>query len=114
MNAKEEKKLGDGLRDAIASVPPESALSVERFLEHFIRAAGGTEEFARLAWAEFVAAKPGSIVRSRMVEMYIRALKFTEGRVEPEDPGMLSEEDLRRKIEEKLAALAGRPDARPA
>src|SRR5262245_29850995 len=80
---------------------------------HFFRVAGGPRQVAQMLYDEFMHGRPGSLVRQRILDMVLRAVK--EGaRLSPPPPelGILSEEDLLRELslaagDVPLSTLAG-------
>lgn len=61
---------------------------------YFFKAAGGVKAVATLLYEEFVAAKPGSLIRQRIMELVLRNARHVSERLSPDDMGMLSEADL--------------------
>lgn len=88
-------------------------------IEHFIGFAGGTQAFAKMLWDEWLTQKPGSIARQRILELITRTWRMSEIRAGGnEDLGLLSEEDLERELDRRLAKLTegarGQEEATPA
>ena len=71
---------------------------------HFITKVGGMRALAGLLAEEFRAAQPGSVVRQRILDMILRALKFANERSGPGDDLSLMEEG---EIERNLEGLLG-------
>jgi hypothetical protein len=93
---------------AIGHRPP----TVEEFLEHFFRAAGGPKLVAKMLFTEFQSAKPGSMLRTRVLEMVVRALRYNEGKDKTVEMGLLSDDDLDDMIDQKMNNLAARDDVK--
>lgn len=93
----------------ISQRPP----TLEEFLELFFTAAGGAKAVAAMLFTEFHAARPGSLLRTRVLEMVVRAMKHTEGKDKTVEMGLLSDDDLDREVEQRLESLNARtPDAK--
>lgn len=74
-----------------------------RFLSAFFRQAGGEEAVAVMMYDEFVNAKPGSIVRQRILDMILRSTRTLQAdTLDMDDLGVLSEEDLQRELDRIL------------
>lgn len=79
--------------DAGAQVPHLSEL-VERFYEMV----GGPRGFAQLLHEEWLAAKPGSMQRARIMEMILRMHGSIKDLTTKDELGFLSEDDLVREM----------------
>lgn len=82
---------------------------------HFFHAAGGMEKMAKLLYQEFLGAKEGGLMRQRILNMVLMAVKFANERNPGHDDlGLLSEEDLERegaKVFENFLSLSGENNA---
>lgn len=83
-----------------------------KLVTHFFHQAGGEREVAKMLYREFVDAQEGSIVRQRILDMVLRALKFTNEQDPPEDDlGILSDADLDRELNEIVGELSDGSEA---
>src|SRR5262245_57838514 len=75
--------------------------------EHFVNIAGGPQAMAKMLFVEWNAAKPGSLVRSRILDLVTRVWKFsTDSLRGAGDLGILSEDDIDRLLDDKLRSMA--------
>jgi hypothetical protein len=73
---------------------------------HFFAQAGGPRQVAKMLFDEFIAAKQGSVVRQRILDMILRVTRFANEKNAPRDDlGMLSEDDLAREFQTAMAGL---------
>lgn len=79
--------------------------TVEEFLEHFFNAAGGPKLVAKMLYTEFLSARPGSMLRTRVLEMIVRALKYNEGKDKTVEMGLLDDNDLESMIQTRMQSL---------
>lgn len=91
------------VREAIQS--PTVRPSLDSFVDHFFVLAGGPEAVAAMLYDEFSAAKPGSVIRQRIMESVLRSLSKTDASKNREDMGPLSDEDLDNYLAEREQAI---------
>lgn len=84
----------------------------EDLAAHFFAAAGGTAAVAKLLHDEFMAAKPGGMLRQRILDMVLRSAKYGSEKAAPLDPGMLDDQDLERELLDLLGKVAGKEERR--
>jgi hypothetical protein len=73
---------------------------------HFFAHAGGPRQVSKMLFDEFVAAKQGSVVRQRILDMILRVTRFANEKNAPRDDlGMLTEDDLQREFEAAMAEI---------
>lgn len=70
---------------------------------HFFSAAGGTRAIAKMLYDEFTAARQGSMIRQRILDMVLRSAKYASEKSPAVDVGMMTDADL----EAELEALVG-------
>ncbi len=79
-----------------------------RLVMHFFGQAGGESGVAKLLFDEFAAAKTGSIVRQRIMDLIIRALKTSNELVGVDhDLSHLTEEEIDRELDSLIEKEAG-------
>jgi hypothetical protein len=71
-------------------------------VERFIRRVGGADGLAKMLYDEYQEAKPGSLLRQRILDMALRAWGKVEGARGADDLGMLDDADLERLIQQRL------------
>lgn len=100
------KKLSGLLSEVVKGRVNEPRLA--EVSSHFFAIAGGPKRVAQLLYEEFVASKPGSIIRQRILDMILRMTKFANERSggDLDDLSQLSEDDLRNNLAEVLKDLA--------
>ncbi len=100
-----KKRIPDGVKKAIAQGA--EAPRMEDVVAHFFHAVGGPRAFARVLHEEFMSAKPGSLIRSRVLDMVLRSLKFSNERA-PNlgDLSLMGDEDLARAAEEIMGRMS--------
>lgn len=98
-------RVPDGVKRAIAQGA--DAPRMEDVVAHFFHAVGGPRAFASILEEEFRSAKPGSLIRSRVLDMVLRSLKFSNERA-PNlgDLSLMGDEDLARTAEELINRMA--------
>ncbi len=111
MSSARERAAADANR-LLTLATSHKAPTVEEFLEHFFGAAGGPKAVAKMLFAEFAGAKPGSLLRTRVLEMVVRALRYNEGKDKVVEMGLLSDEDIDAMIEQRMANMQGRDDVK--
>lgn len=83
--------------------PPDLA----RLTACFFQVAGGERAVAKMLYEEFAAAGEGSVVRQRILDMILRATRFTTERMHSvEELGQLSDDDLERELNLVMEDLA--------
>lgn len=101
-----KQKVPPRVKDAIRGEFKEPSLA--DLASHFFACAGGTKAVARMLFDEFAAAKQGSIIRQRILEMVLRVTKAADDKMGPAaDLGMLTEADLEAEIEAILGRASG-------
>lgn len=79
--------------------------------EHFVQVAGGPRQVARMMYQEWLAAREGSVVRARILDLLTRVWRFaSESQPRVDDLGVLTEADLERELGDLLGS-AGVTDA---
>jgi hypothetical protein len=74
-------------------------------VERFVRLNGGTDGLAKMLTLEYAEAKPGSLLRQRILDMILRCWKYLDEKTgHIEELGILSDEDLDREFEKRLKA----------
>lgn len=97
-------------KESLSGAAP--APTTEGLVIEFMRQAGGSKRFAKMLYHEFTAATPGSITRQRILEAIMRGMaKIDADRNPLANLGHLSDADLDRLIEEKMAAVQAARDA---
>lgn len=86
----------------------------EGLLSAIIEAWGGTGALANSIVAEFRAAKPGSMVRQRSVELVCRLVSQHSDVAKPASPEQLSDEELHRQLAAVLPELKAQVEHRDA
>ena len=100
----EEKKVPEIVKQAIRGGIKEPQLA--EIAAHFFQRAGGARAVARLLYEEFTAARPGSIIRQRILDMILRVTKFAnEKSVKPDDLGLLNDDDLETELTEAIKSV---------
>lgn len=80
---------------------------VAEILGHFVQLCNGARGFAVMLFEEYHAAKPGSIMRSRLLAPILQALwKVNEKDEGPTDLGLLTDDDLEARANELAARMA--------
>jgi hypothetical protein len=80
---------------------------------HFIHLAGGMRSIAKLIFDEYNTAAPGSVMRLRYLEMILQAVRFAnQHNPQSTDRGLISDEDLDRRIKEQLGEMISKIEAR--
>jgi len=98
-------KVPDRVRRAIAGDDRDPQLA--ELVNWFFKVAGGPRQVARLMYEEYAAARPGSLIRQRLLETILRALRVVNEKEAPAaELGLLTEEDLAA----EAAELLERPD----
>lgn len=92
------------------------AASNDSIVSHFIDMCGGARAFAKKMFDQYMDPGCSPMVKSRILEMLLRCLKFAEGKRRADDDfGLLSEADLDREIDRRIAQFASKgDDATPA
>jgi hypothetical protein len=75
--------------------------------EHFFQRVGGPKEFAKLMYDELCQSKAGGMIRARILDIIIQALKFVNMKEPPlDDLTTLSDEDIDRELEIQTLKVA--------
>lgn len=84
-----------------------SNVSMVEVAEHFFQRVGGAKEFAKLLYDELCATKAGGMIRARILDIIMQAVKFINTTTPPvEDLAMFSDEDLERELEIQTLKVA--------
>lgn len=87
-------------------VEPTTLPHVSTVLEHVMTMFGGSEGYARCVMAEFLASKPGSTQRQKLLDMVLRLTsKVTDSGAARVPLKHLSDEDLNREITRRLKVV---------
>ncbi len=75
-------------------------------VEKFIRLSGGANGIAKMLHTEYHAAKEGSLLRQRVLDMILKTWKYVdESQGQLDDLGSLDDEDLERILKDRLQGL---------
>ena len=97
-----EKVVVEFLRQAAAA--PAAAPRLGDLASHFFESAGGPRAVAQMLYDEFAAARPGSLIRQRILDLVLKCVRFEhETNPRPTDLAGLSEADLNRELVDVLA-----------
>lgn len=77
---------------------------------HFVDIAGGPREMAKLLWQEYQKAAAGSLNRSRILQIVLQMMKDGDDGAGAGDLTNMTEEDLRRELEERVRGEAARAE----
>jgi hypothetical protein len=92
------------LKDMVAA--PQVRPTLGAIADHFFAQIGGPEAFAKHLADDFQAALPGSLARTKIIDIVARVLKNEDDKHGlGDDLGVLSDEDLLREIERREALL---------
>jgi hypothetical protein len=101
--AKVSRETFDEAMEAVAK-----SASNEQIIAHFLDMCGGARAFAKMMHTQYMDPMCTPMVKSRVLEMLLRSLKFAEGKRRTDDDlGLLSDEDLDREINAAIAKAAG-------
>src|SRR5215471_19154618 len=86
--------------------------SLADLVSHFFHVAGGPKQVAKMLYEEFVAAREGSLIRQRILDMMLRATRAVNDKSGAgSDLGLLTAEDLDRELAELMCeAQDGEPE----
>lgn len=85
---------------------------VAELASHFMAACGGPKALAKMMLVEFLAAKPGSIIRQRTLDTILRVTaQANQDLGSMDDMDMMSVEDLERELKRVIADLPEADDA---
>ncbi len=89
------------IQDAGVQVP-----QVAELVSHFVAAAGGPRAMAKMMMQEYLHAKPGSIIRQRLLDSVLRLMNFANQQIQTVDEiDLLSEDDLKVQLEELVGEI---------
>ena len=92
---KPKRKIPASVKKALAGECRDPQLA--EVAANFVHIVGGPKKFAQLLYEEYKEAPKGSNVRSRTMEMILRAMKFAnESQPDVGDLSLLTEDDLER------------------
>jgi hypothetical protein len=80
---------------------------------YFFHVAGGTKSVAKLLHDEFVAARPGTLIRQRILELVLRNARHVSDKFAPDDLGLLDESDLEQEVLKLMPKTEEVSDAGP-
>lgn len=94
-----EPEGGDPLVDAMAEALNNAEMpDLKAIICAFTRKCGGADGIARMLMREYKAAKPGTMIRSMILQMILQGSKAISAKVQSRDESMLSDEDLDREV----------------
>lgn len=102
---KPPKKVPDRVKKAIGGDLVDAGAN--EVAAHFFRLAGGPAAVARMLYEEFRDAKPGSLMRQRILETIMRVIKGQNTDSRSGDLALLTDEDLEREALEILEKTDG-------
>lgn len=106
------KKIPQSVKKAIKGGLKEPQLA--EIAAFFFEAAGGTRQVAKLLHDEFLAGHPGSMVRQRILDLVLRATKFSNEKSKgADDLGILNEADLEANLTELINESGGSTEPSP-
>ena len=65
---------------------------------HFFQMAGGPRKVALMLFTEYLAAKRGSMIRQRILDMILRTTKYANDKGGGSDLSLLSDDDLEKEL----------------
>lgn len=104
------KKVTPELMELVAKAASEggaqTAPHLSELIEHFFRLMGGPVSFAKEMVVEWHAAKPGSLIRMRILETILRSTRaVNEMQGVGDNTGILDDEDLEREMRSAVETI---------
>lgn len=79
---------------------------VAEMVSHFVQVAGGPRSMAKMMYEEYLHAKPGSIIRQRLLDSMLRMMSFANQQIGTvTEVDMLSDEDLVKELSEVMGEI---------
>jgi len=105
----EEAMLVETMRGALQT---RNTGMLREIMEETMNLAGGTRCFAKLLWDAYTSSDAGPLLRSRILDVWMRALMVTQPKGDPDnDLGALSAEDIDREMKELIGAVRSEQNA---
>lgn len=104
-----KKKLPTSLNDIFKSLDKAPLPEMPDIAAEFVLRAGGSKRFGQLLWEEFLNAEPGSLMRSRIIDVVLKCMKGADRTLDKDALDRMSTTEL----EDLYLNLMGRVNEQP-